>query len=86
MPGQQPSVRKGPQTLGGEFRRSLAARHRQNEPARVPDLVGEPLRRLDGFFRERYVLASGGHPQQSESHRVGAVLRDQVEGVDDVAG
>mmetsp|Transcript_2264 Transcript_2264/g.6978 ORF Transcript_2264/g.6978 Transcript_2264/m.6978 type:complete len:363 (-) Transcript_2264:1436-2524(-) len=55
------------------------------KPRGVPQLVAEVAVLRDAVHRERHVLAGRHARHEGEPQRVGAVLVDDVEGVDDVA-
>ena len=57
----------------------------EEEPRRVPNLVGECAVAFSAGHVEGDVGAGRGHGGQREAHRVGAVLLDDFDGIDDVA-
>ena len=70
---------------GGGHGRRRRIRVHEDEAGRVPDLVCERAVARDAIDRELDVAALPRHRGQREAQRVGAVLRGEVERVDDVA-
>ena len=69
---------------GVEFRRRFAAVH-FGETAGIPQLGREISVPLDALRGELDVAALRRHRRQREAERIGAVIVDQVQGIDDIA-